>query len=304
MQHSILSFSSKRAMFLAIIIFLGIIVLGLDIFLYSSFLPSTISEVSLKQIEITVFAFYLLYISGLLTISYGTYALMSSLSKETSKSSPKTGTSNNSSITLAPAFLIFRIAVMIITSRRYYRLFWAICIGYGIVYGVVSGLFIFHQKDFAAEYGVSIPSVTSITYGPTGYVPALAIYVTDHLGLFIIPFNLLVILIISALVGFNGILTIYAINQRRQTSSVAKSGSYSLANNFIGAAIGLFAACPTCASFYIFAVLAGSLAPSIAAFTVAFYTLFLGISVPLLIGSSLLTLYAISKMGSAKACKF
>ncbi|MFL6494112.1 MAG: hypothetical protein ACJ70N_04845, partial [Nitrososphaera sp.] len=194
-------------------------------------------------------------------------------------------------------------AITIMAERRNYKYFWAIGSGYGIVYGVVSGLLIFHQGGFNVEYGVDVPSTIIMSYGPVGYVPTLAIYVTNNVGLFVIPINLLVILIISALVGFNGALTVYAIKKRRERSLVTKSGRYSLVN-LAGSTLALFAVCPTCASFYIFAVLAGSLAPSIAAFTVAFYTMFLGISIPLLVGSSLVTLYGICKVENTKTCDF
>lgn len=234
-------------------------------------------------------------------MGYGTHALIFNLSKNILSSETKTSSKLHFVPTL---FLIFRIAVKLVTNRRYYRYFWLISVGYGIVYGLVSGLLVFHQNGFAAEYGVNIPSITSVPYGPTGYVPALAIYITDHFGLFVVPINLLVITIISTLVGFNGILMIFTVNQQRKRRSVARSRSYSFANSLVGATLGLFAACPTCASFYVFAALAGSLAPSIAAFTVAFYTLFLGISVPLLVGSSLIVLYGISKAENMYACKF
>ncbi len=287
-------------------IFLGVFVLTLDIFLYPLLLPTTISQDKLKQIEATAYAFYGLFVFGLVTVGYGVHALIFRLYKKTTSTTSLSPLSDAEKNTRSPLLLalvsIFRIAIAIMTNGRYYKYFWAIGACYAIVYGFISGLLIFHQKGFTAEYGVDIPSIIVMSYGPTGYVPALAIYVTDNVGLLIVPFNLLVIVIISALVGFNGVLTVYAVKKHRE-GSVTKSGRYSLVN-FAGATLALFAVCPTCASFYIFAVLAGSIAPSIAAFTVAFYTLFLGISIPLLIGSSLVTLYGIRKIENAPACSF
>ena len=290
-------------------IFLGVFVLTLDIFLYPLLLPTTISQDKLKQIEATAYAFYGLFVFGLVTVGYGVHALIFRLYKKTTSTTSTTSLSplsdaekNTRSPLLLALVSIFRIAIAIMTNGRYYKYFWAIGACYAIVYGFISGLLIFHQKGFTAEYGVDIPSIIVMSYGPTGYVPALAIYVTDNVGLLIVPFNLLVIVIISALVGFNGVLTVYAVKKHRE-GSVTKSGRYSLVN-FAGATLALFAVCPTCASFYIFAVLAGSIAPSIAAFTVAFYTLFLGISIPLLIGSSLVTLYGIRKIENTQACSF
>jgi hypothetical protein len=310
MQRSQLSYGKTETYVTFIVV--GMIILVLDLSQYSIFLPSAISESSLKQIDATVYAFYLLFICGLSFVGYGSHSLIFYLSKRKMSSSTisERKSKNRSHFILSIISSLFVIALRIIANERYYRYFWAISVGYGIVYALISGLLIFHQESLAAEYGVSIPSITSMSYGPTGYVPTLAIYVSDHFGLFIVPINVLVIIAISVLVGFNGILTIYTINRQRQRTrlmmrkSMAKSESYSLFNSFVGAALGLFAACPTCASFYIFAALAGSLAPSIAAFTVAFYTLFLGISVPLLIGSSLAVLYGIYKIDNMTICKF
>ena len=60
------------------------------------------------------------------------------------------------------------------------------------------------------------------------------------------------------------------------------SASYS-GLGLLRAATGLFAACPTCASLFIFNFLLGSFASAIATFTAAFYTLFVAITIPLLL---------------------
>jgi hypothetical protein len=287
-----------------IIIFLGIALVAVNFFLYPSLLPSTISQDKLKQIEATAYAFYALFATGLSIIGFGIYSLIFRIQDKAQQPASPSQVEKGSGVPLILTVgSMFRTAITILAERRYYKYFWTIGAGYGIVYGIVSGLLIFHQRGFMADYGVDIPSTTIMTYGPVGYVPTLAIYLTNNVGLFIIPINLLVIIIISALVGFNGALTVYAIKKRRQLALVTKPGRYSLVN-LAGSALALFAVCPTCASFYIFAVLAGSLAPSIAAFTVAFYTMFLGISIPLLIGSSLVTLYGIHKTENIKTCGF
>ncbi|MFL6486852.1 MAG: hypothetical protein ACJ71D_09125 [Nitrososphaera sp.] len=288
-----------------VVIFLGLVFLAFDFLLYPLLLPSTISQDKLRQIEAAAYAFYALFVIGLLTVAYGVHSLIFRIRDKTQPLASPPGELKRE--IRSPLILtldsMFETAITIMAERRNYKYFWAIGSGYGIVYGVVSGLLIFHQGGFNVEYGVDVPSTIIMSYGPVGYVPTLAIYVTNNVGLFVIPINLLVILIISALVGFNGALTVYAIKKRRERSLVTKSGRYSLVN-LAGSTLALFAVCPTCASFYIFAVLAGSLAPSIAAFTVAFYTMFLGISIPLLVGSSLVTLYGICKVENTKTCDF
>ena len=52
-------------------------------------------------------------------------------------------------------------------------------------------------------------------YGPVGYTPALSIYLNDGLGILIIPINLIIIIIISALVGLNAVSSIYAFKTYR-----------------------------------------------------------------------------------------
>ena len=64
----------------------------------------------------------------------------------------------------------------------------------------------------------------------------------------------------------------------------------------LGATTSLFAVCPTCASFYLFNILTGSLATTIASFTVTYYALFLSLSVPLLIITPLINAINIKKM--------
>jgi hypothetical protein len=308
MQHNNNELVKNNMARFIIIIFLGIALIAANFFLYPLLLPSTISQDKLKQIEATAYAFYALFAIGLSTIGYSIYSLIffriqdkaQEPGSPTSAPEVKKGSGVPLSLTVGS---MFRTTITILAERRYYKYFWAIGAGYGIVYGIVSGLVVFHQSGFMADYGVDIPSTTIMSYGPVGYVPALAIYMTNNVGLFIIPINLLVIVIISALVGFNGALTVYAIKKRRELALVAKPGRYSLVN-VAGSTLALFAVCPTCASFYIFASLTGSLAPSIAAFTVAFYTTFLGISIPLLIGSSLITVYGIHKMENIETCNF
>jgi len=66
--------------------------------------------------------------------------------------------------------------------------------------------------------------------------------------------------------------------------------------SMLGATTSLFAVCPTCTSFYLFNILAGSLATAMASFTVAYYVLFLSLSVPLLIIAPIINAINIKKM--------
>jgi hypothetical protein len=311
------------------LVFIGILANVLDVALYAYLLPSTISQDSLRQIDVAVWTFYFVMIIGVVSTGYGIHQLVrihasSRLRTEKSLKATTNKPVNDSKAIDTTADSGFRsildIAFNIFSLKRYYSFFWLIGLSYAIIYGIVSGVLIFHPNGFSVEYGaVETTSISTITYGPMGYVPSLVVYLTNNLGLFIVPVNFLVIVGMSALVAFNGILTIYGINQQRErrrqahslrdnacpTARSTTSSSISLANNVIGAGFGLFAICPTCASFYIFSILAGSAAPSIAAFSIASYSVFLGISVPLLIASAIISMYGIHKIEiieSNKSC--
>jgi hypothetical protein len=185
-------------------------------------------------------------------------------------------------------FALLKMIVSITCDKRYSNFFYLLSIGYGIFYALVSGMLIYRSDiNLSSFYGASIPSIIMTSYGPTGYVPTMSIYVSDHLGFFIIPPNILVALVISVLVGFNGVLSIYAFSDRRRRSKInidngnrnnksmnkpAKDslGVTSSILNVAGATAGRFVVCPTCASFYILSIFTGSLVPAITTFTVTF----------------------------------
>lgn len=114
-------------------------------------------------------------------------------------------------------------------------------------------MFIYRPDNISDIYGVSIPSLVITSYGPIGYVPTIAAYFTEHIGLLIIPINLIITVVVSALVGLNTVISLYAFANRpkNKKSSTAATSSSSILGA-LGASTSLFAACPTCASFYIF----------------------------------------------------
>jgi hypothetical protein len=112
-------------------------------------------------------------------------------------------------------------------------------------------MLIYRTEDFSSLYGVTTtPSVNIITYGPTGFVPTMTIYITQHFGMLIIPLNLLVAVAVGSLVGYNFVLSFYAfINRPRNYVRMDNPKTISFLS-IIGAT-SLFAGCPTCASLYI-----------------------------------------------------
>jgi hypothetical protein len=161
-------------------------------------------------------------------------------------------------------------------------------------------MLIYRPVNLSMLYGVSIPSISMIAYGPLGYVPTIAVYFTDHLGLLVTPINLIISIAVSALVGINLVLSLYAfkVNQSKffKKNDRFNKGRTAAALGVLGGTTGLFTACPTCASFYIFNLMAGSLASTIAAFAVTYYAMFVILSIPLLIVTLFISASSIRKM--------
>ena len=146
---------------------------------------------------------------------------------------------------------------------------------YGIFFAFTSGIIVY-QPDvvFSYHYNAIIPSAhLNSCCGEPGYMPEIIVYISEHVGLQIIPINLVLVVVVSYLVGLNTSLAINAI------STTKKSGGLSS----IGAITGLFIACPTCAGTF-FAVFVGS--TTAVTFTVLLthlQTLFIGITIPILL---------------------
>ncbi|HET7344481.1 MAG TPA: hypothetical protein VFJ05_01245, partial [Nitrososphaeraceae archaeon] len=212
-------------------------------------------------------------------------------------------------------------------SKRYFRIFLIATIIYGILFSQISSILVYRSQRFKYLYGIdNTPSVTTITYGPVGYAPALSIYITDHIGLFIFPINLIILVAVSVLVGFNIMFSAFALRLRSAVAAVVsidskrtigsrKLGSerYHTFLKSIAYVAGLFTACPTCASYYIFGIIFpsatttfGSFTLSIASFTSSYYLAIFASSLVVLLFSPFITAatirkYLLSLQGSA--CK-
>ena len=163
------------------------------------------------------------------------------------------------------------------------KIFVATFISYGIFFSLVSGTLVYQPEvNFAIHYGATIPSgfIAPCCDGP-GYMPKIIIYLTEHIGLQIIPINLVLQIIVSYLVGLNTSIAISAYTISKKGRGV--SG--------VGAAAGLFIACPTCAGTFlsIFIGTASGIALSIA--LTQLQTFFIAISIPVL----LVTPYVMAK---------
>jgi len=170
---------------------------------------------------------------------------------------------------------IFSIIAIITWNNKSRKIFITTFICYGIFFSLVSGTLVYQPDvSFSQHYGAKIPSsFIAPCCGEPGYNPKIIAYLTDHVGLQIIPINLVLQIIVSYLVALNTaiMLRTYSISKRKRSMSS------------IGAATGLFIACPTCAGSFL-SLFVGT--ASVIAFTIALIqlqTLFIAISIPVLV---------------------
>ncbi len=167
------------------------------------------------------------------------------------------------------------IIALVTWNSKSRKIFLSTFIGYGIFFALISGTLVYQPEiNFVTHYGAVIPSgFIAPCCDEPGYMPKIIIYITEHMGLQIIPINLVLQIIVSYLVGLNVSIAVTAY-------SISKKGG---GISTIGAATGLFIACPTCAGTFlsIFIGTASGIALSVA--LLQMQTFLIGISIPILI---------------------
>ena len=250
-------------------ILLGLATIGILFLLYSRKHDFSITPDSLQSIERLAISFYVLLLLSFIAISYGLYHYHQRKMVEN------------------PTNILSVIANTTWNSKSK-KIFVATFISYGIFFAFTSGIIVY-QPDvvFSYHYDAIVPSAhLNPCCGEPGYMPEIIVYMSEHVGLQIIPINLVLVLVVSYLVGLNTSLAINAI------SITKKSGGLSS----IGAITGLFIACPTCAGTF-FAVFVGS--TTAVTFTVLLthlQTLFIGITIPILLLTPIIIAKKIKKI--------
>jgi hypothetical protein len=193
----------------------------------------------------------------------------------------------------------------ILNDRKYLTIFLISGMTYGFFFSMISGTIIYRPQGFSYLYDITTtPSSTTMAYGPIGYIPSISIYLSNNVGIMLIPINIIILVIVSGLVGFNVMLSSFSLlkglrsngrQQQRDRSASILLGSFA-------SITGLFTACPSCASLFIFGTMFGSLSSSVAVITSTLYGLLLMISIPLLIVTPFITTYSIRK-AALSPCK-
>ena len=104
-------------------------------------------------------------------------------------------------------------------------------------------------------------------------MPKIIVYLTEHVGLQIIPINLILQVIVSYLVAVNSSIAINAYTMSKKSRSAST----------IGAATGLFIACPTCAGTFLSIFIGTASGIGLSILLTQLQTLFIGLSIPILI---------------------
>ena len=237
-------------------IIIGFVVIGIIFVLYSNIDDFSITTDSIQAIERLAIGFYVILLMSFGTIGYGIYRYHQRKAIENTNG-------------------ILAIIAKTTMNSKSRKIFVATFIAYGMFFSLTAGLIVY-QPDmiFSHHYDAVVPSVhMNACCGEPGYMPTIIVYITEHVGLQIIPINLVLVVVVSYLVGLNTALAIKAISITKRSGGLTS----------IGATTGLFIACPTCVSTF-FAIFIGS--SSVVTFTVILtqlQTLFVGITIPILL---------------------
>ena len=239
------------------LIVFGFIIIGILFLLYHRYQdPELLTPSAIDSIQRIAYGFYITLVAAFGAIGLGMYRYHKE--KVESKGSD-----------------LSMIIALTTWNSKSRKIFVAIFIGYGIFFSLISGTLVYQPEvNFAIHYGATIPSgfIAPCCDSP-GYMPKIIVYLTEHVGLQIIPINLVLQIVVSYLVGLNASIAINAY-------TISKKGR---GMSTLGAATGLFIACPTCAGTFlsIFIGTASGIALSIALSQLQ--TLFIAISIPVLI---------------------
>jgi hypothetical protein len=266
------------------VFFIGLFSLLIAFIIYSRLTMPSSGLLNVESNELTGLAYGMLAITAasMASILYGVYVIFHSEQKRVAGDSARS-------------------LISFITNTFYGRDYWTIMIVAAIIYGIffsfLSQILVYRPDVSFKERGIRVPSIdlTPCCAAP-GYMPMLTVYITDHFLILIIPLNVILATVVSALVGFNVALSIFAfrLNKSFQTKTSLAAG--------IGATSGLFVGCPTCAGSLIAAVLgigvAGAGGTTAGAFA-GLQTLLMAASIPALVVAPFLTARSIR---SASTC--
>jgi hypothetical protein len=253
-----------------LLITIGFVSIAILFLIYARLGNTEITPSTVSSIERLGIGFYAMMVLALGAIGYGFH--------QYHKQKVEAGNEDN-----------FSIIAQVTWNKRSWQIFVATSIGYGIFFALTSGILVY-QPDvvFSQHYGVVVPSAEiAPCCGDVGYVPKILVYVTDHIGLQVIPINLILQITVSYLVGLN---TSIAANAFTILKRGAGMGS-------VAATTGLFIACPTCAGTFLSLFVSTSGAVAFTLAITQLQTIFIAITIPLLVFTPIIMAKKIKSSG-------
>jgi hypothetical protein len=254
------------------IICIGIFSIVFSLSLYSFLSSNQSLPDTMKLYNLAVAVIMLIFVS-LVAIGYGSYLVLRSECLR-----PKTKKSH------------LGYASRVLTQKLNWRVFIVSCIIYGVFFGFLSQIFIYHA-DVEGDTAPSLYLTLCCNY--PGYVPMVTAELTELFSILIIPINLILAIVVSTLVGFNFALNVHFLRMSR----IQSERRFTFASTF-GVFSGLFIGCPTCAGS-LFTAIVGFGASTVVSALAPLQSLFIAISIPLLV---LIPILIIRKMMKNEAC--
>jgi hypothetical protein len=251
---------------------IGLFSLILAFIIYSRLTtPSEQTTMIIPELKNLAYAILAITFASLASIGYGIYRILKAQQQVV-----------NTSSTLYYIAKIF-------SDNKYLKIMVISSIGYGIIFGFLSQIFIYNNNISFMEQGIVIPSVNIVPCcNIPGYVPMFTAYLTDHFLVLLIPINIILAITVSVLVGFNFALSFYTLKLIKMSKNKVSF------MQSIGLTGGLFVGCPTCAGSLFSTLLGFSTGTTIAALAL-FQTLFIAITVPALIITPFLIIHKIRR---------
>lgn len=165
-----------------------------------------------------------------------------------------------------------------LNDKRSFRAFALASLLYGVFFAFVSSFLVYQPSGrFSETYGVSIPSmIPVICCGPFGQMPQFVVYLTQQFAILIVPVNVILLIAVSWLVGLNVAIATYTYTNQSPSIRGKWFGG-------LGAIVGLFSVCPTCAGFFLLTMLGLAGAVTFALTLVSLQVVFLAVGLPLLL---------------------
>jgi hypothetical protein len=179
----------------------------------------------------------------------------------------------------------------VLSQKKYRRVFAITALAYGAFYALVTSIVVYQPGvDFVQAYGATLPSAEIVPCcGDPLQSPVVVVYLANHLGLLLVPLTLLLWLTVSSLVGLNAMLAAFALSGSAEGVGRGWLGG-------VGAAIGLFTGCPTCAGLFFANFLGGAGAVYLATALSYYQLFFIALSVPVLLATPFLISRSLSKV--------